>query len=205
MQDVTAQTSEAAEPEDLAAVLRLVGAAERRRPGGTLVIAIDGPSGSGKTVLGDAVAAELGAAVVHLDELYPGWDGLVAGVDMLTTHVLEPVARGEAPAYPVWDWDRSTWGPTRTLTTGRHLVVEGCGSTVGAAGRLAHVRVWVEAPPDLRRARGIARDGEVFRPHWERWAAQEEELFAADGTRDRADLLIDTGPADKADAGATRA
>jgi hypothetical protein len=41
-------------------------------------------------------------------------------------------------------------------------------------------------------ARGIARDGEAFRPHWQRWARQEEQVFGADQNRERADLVIDT-------------
>ena len=42
--------------------------------------------------------------------------------------------------------------------------------------------------------RGIERDGEAFRPHWQRWARQEDALFAADRTRQRADLVVDTTP-----------
>ncbi|MEZ5202197.1 MAG: hypothetical protein R2742_13215 [Micropruina glycogenica] len=48
----------------------------------------------------------------------------------------------------------------------------------------------VEAATDVRMARGLERDGEAFRPHWQRWAAQERELFGADHTRDRADLIV---------------
>lgn len=51
--------------------------------------------------------------------------------------------------------------------------------------------VYVEAPPELRYERGIERDGEAFRPHWERWAAQEDVLFHRERTRDRADVVID--------------
>jgi len=52
--------------------------------------------------------------------------------------------------------------------------------------------IWLEADHDERFRRGIDRDGESYRPHWHRWAAQEESLFAVDGTRSRADLIIDT-------------
>jgi hypothetical protein len=52
--------------------------------------------------------------------------------------------------------------------------------------------VWVEAERPVRFARGIERDGETYRPPWERWARQEAALFAADGTRDRADVVLDT-------------
>jgi hypothetical protein len=38
----------------------------------------------------------------------------------------------------------------------------------------------------------MARDGETYRPNWERWAASERELFERDRTRERADLVVDT-------------
>jgi hypothetical protein len=73
------------------------------------------------------------------------------------------------------------------------VVVEGCGSSVGPAGARAAVRVWMEAPRAERLRRGLERDGETYRPHWERWAAQEDRLYAVDGTRAKADLVIRTG------------
>jgi hypothetical protein len=51
--------------------------------------------------------------------------------------------------------------------------------------------VWVEAEEPVRKARGVARDP-GYAPFWDRWAAQERALYAADGTRARADLVIDT-------------
>jgi hypothetical protein len=78
------------------------------------------------------------------------------------------------------------------------LVLEGCGASVLPAGAYAAVRVWVDAPTAVRRERGIARDGDAYAPHWERWRGQEIAMFAADGTRDRADLIVDTTPPDTA-------
>ena len=40
-------------------------------------------------------------------------------------------------------------------------------------------------------ARGIARDGDAFAPHWEQWAQDEAALFARERTRERADLVVD--------------
>ena len=71
-------------------------------------------------------------------------------------------------------------------------MLEGVGSSVRPAGDFAAVRVWVEADLAVRFARGIDRDGEAYRPHWERWALQENALFAADGTRERADVILRT-------------
>jgi uridine kinase len=194
---VAYRLSGGADPADVVAVLSLAAAAEPRC-GATRVIAVDGPSGSGKTSLAAAVAARLDAAVVHMDDLYPGWDGLTAGVDAVTEQILEPLARGERAAYRRWDWHRDGWGETVPIPATGLLVLEGCGASVLPAGAYAAVRVWVDAPTAVRRERGIARDGDAYAPHWERWRGQEIAMFAADGTRDRADLIVDTTPPDTA-------
>jgi hypothetical protein len=54
------------------------------------------------------------------------------------------------------------------------------------------VSVFVDADTALRMRRGIERDGEAYRPQWQRWADQEAALFSADATRERADLVLDT-------------
>lgn len=175
------------------------------RCGTTVVVAIDGPSGAGKTTLAQGVAAALdalpgiagddratGAELVHMDHLFPGWDGLAVAPDLLTTQVLEPIARGEPAAYRLWSWVREEWKGSRTVPPSRFLVVEGCGASVLPAGAYAAVRVFVDADRGLRLERGITRDGEAYRPKWQQWADQETALFDGDGTRRRADLVIDT-------------
>ncbi len=185
------QVTDPADPADVDAVLAALRDATPRC-GRTAVIAVDGPSGSGKTTLAKGLVEALGCPVVHLDELYPGWDGLADAVPLLVARVLEPLARGERATYRLWDWDTGEWGRSRTVDPTPHLVVEGCGSSVGAAGGFAAVRVWVEAPRAERMRRGLDRDGETFGPHWERWAAQEEALFTADRTREHADVVVST-------------
>lgn len=160
--------------------------------GDTRVVAVDGPSGSGKTQFGAQLAERLGAPVLHLDDLYPGWDGLAEAVTVLTTLVLEPLAHGERAAYRRWDWMRSRWGREVLVPPTALLVVEGVGASVRPAGDRASVRLWLDAPEPVRYARAMARDGETYRPHWDRWARQEQALFSADGTAARADLHIDT-------------
>ena len=166
------------------------------RCGHVVVIALDGPSGAGKTTLARGVELALEAsapvAVVHMDHLYPGWDGLAQAPELLTTQVLEPLARGERAAYRLWSWVRDEWAGTREVPPCRFLVVEGCGSSVQPAGAYAAVSVFVDADVALRMRRGIERDGEGYRPQWQRWADQERALFTADATRERADLVLDT-------------
>jgi hypothetical protein len=49
----------------------------------------------------------------------------------------------------------------------------------------------VSAPADLRVARGLERDGDPLLPWWDQWLHDEQELFAREGTRTRADVEID--------------
>jgi uridine kinase len=176
----------------VAEVVRLAGLREPRC-GGTRIVAVDGPSGSGKSTLGTAVGDALAAPVVHMDDIYPGWDGLAEAVPLLTTQVLAPLADGRPAAYRRWSWVRHEWSPQAVpVPASPLLVLEGVGSSVRPAGDYASVCVWVEAGREVRFRRGIDRDGEAYRPHWERWARQEDALFAADRTRDRADVVLDT-------------
>ncbi|MBM6403770.1 hypothetical protein JQN72_05880 [Phycicoccus sp. CSK15P-2] len=185
------QVTDPADPAHVDAVLAVLATAPPRC-GGTRVVAVDGPSGSGKTTLAKGLVDALGCPSVHMDEIFPGWDGLAASVPLLVEQVLTPLSRGEEATYRLWDWEAGRWGGSRTVAAAPVLVLEGCGSSVGPAGDHAAVRVWVEAGRAERMRRGIERDGEAFRPHWERWAAQEAALFAADGTRSRADLVLST-------------
>lgn len=183
-------------PVDEAAVIAVQELVERRRAevgDQPLVVAVDGPSGSGKTVLATALARDLGASLVQMDDLFPGWDGLAQSSTLLTDQVLAPLRRGGRAAYRRWDWHAEDWAEEVEVPPTQVLVVEGCGSSVGPAAEHVDVAVWVEAGRGVRMARGIARDGESYRPHWERWAAQESAVFAADRTRERADLVVRTG------------
>lgn len=176
----------------VAEVVQLV-AARDPRCGAVRIVAVDGPSGSGKSTLGAQLSEALSAPVVHMDDVYPGWDGLADAVPLVTTQVLEPLATGAEAAYRRWDWVRHRWSSRRVrVEPAPVLVLEGVGSSVRPAGDHATVCVWVEADGAVRFARGMQRDGETYRPHWERWGRQEASLFAADGTRDRADVVLDT-------------
>jgi len=174
------------------AALRVI---DQARPlcGATKVVAVDGPSGAGKTDFTAALASRLdGAQVLHLDDLYPGWDGLEQAVADLYDQVLAPLARGEQAAYRRWDWVNSRYGEWHSLAAPDLLLVEGVGAGARPGWQLESALIWLEADRDERFRRGIERDGESYRPHWQRWAEREDALFTGDGTRSRADLVIDT-------------
>ena len=158
------------------------------RCGSTLLVCVDGPSGAGKSELAAALARTLGGPpVVPMDELYPGWDGLAAGVARLRTEVVAPLVAGRPAGYRRWDWARDTYGEHRDLGTPPLLVVEGVG-----AGTAPGFLIWVDAPQEVRYRRAMARDGAAYAPYWARWAAQERAHFAADRTAERADIQVRT-------------
>jgi len=147
-------------------------------------VLIDGRSGSGKTTLGNLLARQLRAELVHLDDLYPGWDGLQAASEMVHEVVI-PKSR-----FQVWDWVRAAPGEWREIAAFAPLVIEGAGALSGANRALATYGVWVELDCVTRKRRALDRDGERYAPHWDRWAAQEDRFAAVEQPRSRADAEI---------------
>lgn len=145
------------------------------------VILIDGGSGSGKTELAAVLAPAIGAELVRLDDIYPGWDGLEAASQMVPGII-------ETNRWRRWDWVAGEPAEWHDLDPHRPLVIEGCGSLSRANRALATFGIWVELDEPTRKARALARDGDAYAPHWDRWAAQERAFFE----RDRPDRLADT-------------
>ena len=174
--------------DDLAARVSAAGP----RCGATRLVCVDGPSGSGKTVLAEGlVHALVGAPLVHMDDLYPGWDGLAAAVPLLHEWIVTPLVTGRPARYRRYDWGLGRYAEEHDLGTPPVLVIEGAGSGARVIAAHAVLLVWVDAPPAERFRRAMARDGETYRPHWERWARQEESHFAEERTRERADVEVD--------------
>lgn len=163
---------------------------------GARLLCLDGPAGSGKSTLAAAVAAaRKGTVVVHLDDLLVGWDGgLPRMVCDLVADVLAPLAAGRPASYRRFDWHAARLAERVGVPPSPLLVVEGVGAGSRLTAPYRAALAWVEADPELRRERGLARDGDAFAPHWDSWARREEVHFAREGTRARADLVIDTRP-----------
>lgn len=160
------------------------------------LVCVDGPSGSGKTTFGAdvrrAVPGEVSCRVVHLDDLYPGWDGLSAGVEHVAEHVVAAFERGEDGRYRRYDWHTGQPGGWVDVPRVDLLVLDGVGSGALAYADLVTTLVWLEAGDDVRLARGVTRDGVASREHLVRWVAAEAPYLLEQRTRDRADFVIRT-------------
>lgn len=136
---------------------------------GVPAVTIDGYSGSGKSTLAAALASLLpGWQVLHLDDWYPGWDGLAAGTD-IARRIATDLRGGRASSYKAWDWENDATGETTRVPLAP-TIIEGC----GAIEAEADLAIWIADPgEDERRSRALARDGQTYAPHWRRWAEQD--------------------------------
>ena len=158
------------------------------------ILLIDGRAGSGKSTLADEVQNEffkLGESaprVIHLDDLYPGWDGLQLGVEYLQRSVLTPLSKREVAHYQLFDWvsgERREW---REFGGGTPLIVEGCGAINRNSIESADLSVWLEETEQTRKERWMGREGNDT--HWAQWAAQELDFYARERSAELAARVI---------------
>jgi para-aminobenzoate synthetase len=159
-----------------------------------VIIAIDGRSGAGKTTLAIELAARLRehrkVSLFHLEDIYPGWNGLAAGIERYVTTVLAPLRRGEAAEWVSWDWEKHYDGTARVTLPAEIVIVEGVGAAAKAARPLLDAVIWAESSDDDRRTRALSRDGSTYEPFWDQWAAQEQEWLAEDAVQEHADVRV---------------
>ena len=169
----------------------------------TPIVLIDGRAGSGKSLFATKLAENYfsenrqAARIVRLDDLYPGWEGLAAGSVYARERILEPISAGKEASWQIWDWEQGCRGATgeagngfREFSGGTALIVEGCGALSKASAPMAALSLWIEADPTKRRLRFSERDKGKFDEYWGVWVAQEEEFYAAERSRELADLVI---------------
>ncbi len=159
------------------------------------VVLIDGGSGAGKSSLA-ALLVRRWPVVGHvqliaLDSLYPGWDGLDGGAERARERILGPHGRGYIGIWRRWDWEEQSEAESHAVDPSLGMIIEGSGILRPSTAGLADVRVWVESGEASRKARALARDGDTYRPHWDRWAAQERRHIERDDPRSLATRIVE--------------
>lgn len=190
-------------------IARLVAVAESRLRdhGAPLVLALDGRSGTGKSTMAAAVAACLSSCtVIEGDQFYAGgsneyWESLPAAdmadrvIDWSRQRpVLEALRDGRDAVWHPFDWTTSEPGLAAepwVSPAAAVIILDGAYSARPELADLVDVRVLVEAPDDVRRARLVEREGEAYTTDWQaRWTAAEDHYFKTVLTPDTVDLRL---------------
>jgi uridine kinase len=150
------------------------------------LVGIGGHGGAGKSTLARSIPD---AQVVGTDEF---WDGSEFELSRLRAEVLEPLLRGEPAQYRAFSWELPRRLPeTRVVRPEGAIVVEGVCALHEMFREAYDLRIWVDAPRELRLARGIARDGEGAREIWEeKWMPSEDRYVERDDPISAADMIV---------------
>lgn len=176
----------------LAADLAAAAGPRLRRP---RIIAIDGRGGSGKTTLAAALAEELGATVVHADDL--AWHEPLFGWRDRLDELLTAVRAGDGVSYRPPQWRARGREDAIEVPAGCPVVVvEGTGAS--QSGDSVDVVVWVQADADEAERRGIARDlasgvngdEEETVAFWRDWMAHEVPFLARERPWEQAYAVV---------------
>ena len=169
---------------DASPVLERIAALASVRP--FILVGIGGHGAAGKTTLARQIA---GAQVVGTDEF---WDGAEFELSRLRAEVLDPLLREEHAEYRAFSWELQEQLPTaRRIQPEGVIVIEGVCALHVLFRDAYDLRIWVEAPRELRLARGVARDGEQARKTWEeKWLPSEDRYVERDDPISAADLIV---------------
>lgn len=160
------------------------------RPGPVRLVGIDGLAGSGKTTLATRLSAAGGGwPVVHTDD-FATHDDLLGWWPRVLAEVVEPLLAGSAVTYRPYLWATRSWGAPVHVEPGRPVLLEGVGATRRAWRDRLAMRVWVDAPRDVRLQRVLSR-GDGSPEFWREWMAAEDAYVDQERPQHHADLVVD--------------
>ena len=167
------------------------------RCGNTHIIAIDGRAGAGKTTFANELSLALSlhrkVSVVHLDEIYAGWE--LALTDTLTeslSQIIKSISDGESVTFPVYDWTWQQFDSTREISPCDLIIFEGVGSAQRVVRDIATASMWIDIDQQTGLQRVLGRDGAAIANQMNLWQEREEGHFLSDATRENADFILST-------------
>lgn len=171
-------------------------------PDRPFLMALDGRSGVGKSTLAAALGKRLKAAVIEGDDFYAGGIELrndraearaAACIDWTRQRqVLQAVRGGQDVAWRAFDWvafDGRLSHPPHRLTPCPFVILEGVYAARPELADLLDLRVLVDLPPDIRKARLLAREGTIG-PWQRQWLEAEDFYFRNIMPPTRFDLVV---------------
>ena len=167
-----------------------------------VLIGIDGPCASGKTTLADKLAQELGVQVIRADDFFLPFEMKTphrlsqAGGNIHYERFKEEVSlgieSGKAFEYGVYKCAEGRIAEKKRVIPEGIIIVEGSYSLHPKMGLDYDLRIFVEAPLDLRLERILVRNGkeklEMFK---EKWIPMEDAYFENYKIKATCNMIID--------------
>lgn len=169
--------------------------AARPTCGATRVIAIDGRAGAGKTTFAQelfmALSPQQSATLIHMDEIYAGWDdALGKSLTTVLDNLLIATAQKAPFLLPLYNWQIQEFDSAREILPTELLILEGVGSAQKIVRESASATIWLEIDPALALSRVLRRDGERFSQEMLKWQRDENEHFYRDKTENFMDFIL---------------
>lgn len=174
---------------------------QRRENKKPFLVAIDGGSASGKSTLGAALAEELQATLVHMDDFFlpmemrteerfaqPGGN---VHWERVRTEVLEPIRQGKEPEYGVFDCAVMAVNQTVRAEVRDVVIVEGVYSLHPMLREFFDLRVLVEVEEFVQKERILHRNGEsMLQRFLKEWIPLERAYFEACRVKDCCHIIL---------------
>jgi uridine kinase len=161
------------------------------------VIAIDGPAGAGKTTLATnlalALAQDLKVQIIHMDDLYDGWQNAL-GLQLSETlaQIVSSHKSGKKVKFSRYDWVKSEFKEAQDIPEADLIILEGVGSGQMATRDELAALLWIDIDHSLGLERVISRDGDSIKAQMQKWLVQQGQHFAREGTQNAADFVLTT-------------
>ena len=160
--------------------------------GNTRLVCVDGPAGSGKTTFAATMSRILSAPVVHMDDVYEGWEHTLeqSTWDRVVDGILKPLNEGKIAKPDIFDWHDQRFVAGPVIPAARALIIEGVGSAHPSISMFADDVIWVELTDEAHMERIIGRDGEAVRAPMAQFLLMQSAYFAAFDIRAKANLRL---------------
>ena len=147
-----------------------------------ILIGVEGFGGSGKTTFAEQLKNTLGSAyVVSIDDFIvkekltePSWDNGAFDRKRLEREVLVPATSNQPVQYEKLIWETNMLSEPKKVPLVDYIIVEGISSYHPDIVHYYDYKIWVDAPIEIAKARGRARDGSNENvQYWELWAEND--------------------------------
>lgn len=167
-----------------------------------VLIGIDGPCASGKTTFAKGLAEATGAQIIHTDDFFlphemktPERMAQAGGnvhYERFVTEVASGIASGQPFEYGVYRCGEGRIAEKKTIVPQGVIIIEGSYSLHPEMNVAYDLKIFVEAPEEIRLQRIRERNGEealeVFKS---KWIPLENRYFEFFGIKDKYDIIIE--------------